>query len=203
MDRNRLTAFTDGVVAVIITIMVLQMSPPHGTRLWDLVALYPVFLSYVLSFVYVAIYWNNHHHFFQLVAKVDGAILWANLHLLFWLSLIPFCTAWVGRNPTAAPTALYGVSLLMAAIAWSLMQTAIVRRQGPDSPLKRALGFDLKGKLSPILYFVGIGAAFWNTLIPDLLYLVVALMWLIPDRRMEAAIAGQSHDRRGGAAPDG
>jgi uncharacterized membrane protein len=198
MDRDRLTAFTDGVVAVIITIMVLEMRPPQGTRLSDLVALYPAFLSYVLSFVYVAIYWNNHHHFFQLVAKVDGAILWANLHLLFWLSLIPFCTAWLGQSRTAAPTALYGVSLLMAAAAWSVMQTTIIRRQGPDSPLKRALGSDLKGKLTPFLYIAGIGSAFWNTLISDLLYLGVALMWLVPDRRMEKAFAAQS----GGATPD-
>jgi uncharacterized membrane protein len=199
MDRDRLTAFTDGVVAVIITIMVLEMKPPHGTRLSDLLAIYPAFLSYVLSFAYVAIYWNNHHHFFQLVAKVDGAILWANLHLLFWLSLVPFCTAWVGQSPTAAPTALYGVSLLMAAAAWYVMQATIIRRQGPDSPLKRALGFDLKGKLSSFLYLAGIGAAFWNTLISDLLYLGVALMWLVPDRRIETAIAAQ----RGGATPDG
>jgi uncharacterized membrane protein len=189
MDRNRLTAFTDGVVAVIITIMVLEMKPPHGTRIADLVGLYPVFLSYVLSFVYVAIYWNNHHHFFQLVKTVNGAILWANLHLLFWLSLVPFCTAWVGRSPVATPTALYGVSLLMAAVAWHVMQRTIVRQQGPDSTLKRALGSDLKGKLSPFLYVIGIGAAFVHPLIADLLYLGVALLWLVPDRRMETAIA--------------
>jgi uncharacterized membrane protein len=163
LDRDRLTAFTDGVVAVIITVMVLEMKPPHGTRLSDLAALYPVFLSYVLSFVYIAIYWNNHHHFFQLVTTVNGAILWANLHLLFWLSLVPFCTAWVGQNPAAAPTALYGVSLLMAALAWYVMQTTIIRQQGPDSPLKRALGSDLKGKLTPLLYIAGIAAAFWNS----------------------------------------
>ena len=189
MDRDRLTAFTDGVVAVIITIMVLELRPPHGTRVADLLALYPVFLSYILSFVYVAIYWNNHHHFFQLVAKVNGAVLWANLYLLFWLSLIPFCTAWVGQNPTATPTALYGVALLMAAVAWSVMQATIIRQQGPDSPLKRALGSDLKGKLSPLLYFAGIGLAFVRPLFSDLLYLGVALMWLVPDRRMERAIA--------------
>ena len=188
MDRDRLTAFTDGVVAVIITIMVLELRPPHGTRVADLLALYPVFLSYILSFVYVAIYWNNHHHFFQLVAKVNGAVLWANLYLLFWLSLIPFCTAWVGQNPTATPTALYGVALLMAAVAWSVMQATIIRQQGPDSPLKRALGSDLKGKLSPLLYFAGIGLAFVRPLFSDLLYLGVALMWLVPDRRMEKAI---------------
>ena len=199
MDRDRLTAFTDGVVAVIITIMVLEMKPPHGTKIADLVGLYPVFLSYVLSFIYIAIYWNNHHHFFQLVKTVNGAILWANLHLLFWLSLVPFCTAWVGQNPAATPTALYGVSLLMAAVAWSIMQTTIIRQQGPDSPLKRALGADLKGKLTPFLYLAGIGAAFVRPLIADLLYFGVALLWLVPDRRMETAIAGH----RGDATPDG
>src|SRR5260221_3807202 len=136
MDRDRLTAFTDGVLAVIITIMVLEMKAPHGAGLEDLVALSPVFMSYVLSFIYVAIYWNNHHHFFQLVETVDGAILWANMHLLFWLSIVPFTTAWMGENHFAPfPTALYGVSLLMAAIAWYLMQIAIIRRQGPASPL--------------------------------------------------------------------
>jgi len=189
MDRDRLTAFTDGVAAVIITLMVFVMKPPHGARIADLLALYPAFLSYVLSFVYVAIYWANHHHFFQLVTRVNGAILWANLHLLFWLSLIPFCTAWVGQSPVAAPTALYGISLLMAAAAWYVMQRTIIRQQGPDSPLKRALGIDLKGKLTLSLYAAGIGAAFVRPLIADLLYLAVALMWLVPDRRMEAAFA--------------
>jgi uncharacterized membrane protein len=141
MERDRLTAFSDGVIAVIITIMVLEMRPPHGADLHALVELAPAFLSYVLSFVYVAIYWNNHHHFFQLVTKVDGAILWANMHLLFWLSLIPFATAWVGANPVSpAPTAVYGVALLMPALAWSLMQSAIIRAQGKVSALARALG---------------------------------------------------------------
>lgn len=191
MDRDRLTAFTDGVMAVIITIMVLEMKPPDGTRLSDLAALYPVFLSYVLSFIYIGIYWNNHHHFFQLVKTVNGAIMWANLHLLFWLSLVPFCTAWVGRTQAAAPTALYGVSLLMPAIAWVVMQTTIIRQQGPDSPLKRALAFDFKGKISPFLYLAGIAAAFVHTVISDLLYFGVALMWLVPDRRVEAILAGE------------
>ena len=189
MGCERLTAFTDGVIAVLITIMVLEMKPPHGARLEDLVALWPVFSSYVLSFVYLAIYWNNHHHFFQLVDDVDGTILWANLHLLFWLSTIPFATAWMGENHFAAvPTALYGVALIMSAIAFYVMQTAIIRHQGPDSPLRAAVGRDLKGKLSPFIYLAGIGLAFVNTMAADLLYLGVALMWLVPDRRIETAI---------------
>ncbi|MDB5430204.1 MAG: hypothetical protein JWP35_1320 [Caulobacter sp.] len=189
MDRDRLTAFTDGVLAVIITIMVLEMRPPHGTGLKDLVALWPVFLSYVLSFIYIGIYWNNHHHFFQLVKTVDGAILWANLHLLFWLSVVPFATAWMGENHFAAvPTALYGASLLMAAIAWYVMQLVIIHRQGDASPLRRALGADIKGKISPVIYLIGIALAFFSTIVSDLLYLGVALMWLVPDRRVEAAI---------------
>ena len=190
MERDRLTAFTDGVLAVIITIMVLEMKPPHGTGLADLAELAPVFLSYLLSFVYIGIYWSNHHHFFQLVQRVDGAILWANIHLLFWLSLVPFATAWMGENHfSAAPTALYGVSLLMPALAWYLMQMTIMERQGRDSALRVALGRDLKGKLSPLIYLVGIACAFVNPAISDALYLAVALAWLVPDRRVEAALA--------------
>lgn len=200
MDRDRLTAFTDGVVAVIITIMVLEMHPPKGAALADLAALWPVFLSYVLSFVYIAIYWNNHHHFFHLVKSVDGAVLWANLHLLFWLSLVPFCTAWLGEHPQPVPTALYGGALLMAAIGWWVMQSVIIRQQGKNSPLKRALGADLKGNLSPLLYLAGIALAFFDTRISYGLYLAVALMWLIPDRRIEAAIRGEQ-DRSAGAPP--
>ena len=189
MERDRLTAFTDGVLAIIVTIMVLEMRPPHGASLHDLVGLAPVFLSYVLSFIYLGIYWNNHHHFFQLVDSVDGSILWANLHLLFWLSMVPFATAWMGENEYApVPTALYGASLTMAGLAWTLMQAVIIRKQGPDSPLRHALGRDLKGKLSPLVYLAGIGLAFVNTLFADLLYLAVALMWLIPDRRVETTI---------------
>ena len=189
MPRDRLTAFTDGVLAVIITIMVLEMKPPAGVSLPELLALWPVFLSYVLSFIYVAIYWNNHHHFFQLVERVDGAILWANTHLLFWLSLVPFATAWMGENHFApAPTALYGLALLMSAIAWYVMQSVIIGRQGPDSPLHRAIGRDLKGKASPLIYLAGIGLAFVSPVASDLLYLGVALMWLIPDRRVEAIL---------------
>jgi len=189
MNRERLTAFTDGVLAVIITIMVLEMKPPHGATLADLAALWPVFLSYVLSFVYIGIYWNNHHHFFHLVRTVDGGLLWANMHLLFWLSLVPFATAWMGENHfAAAPTALYGGSLLMAAVAWVIMQRVIIRNQGESSPLRLALGRDLKGRLSPFLYLAGMAVAFVNTLVADLLYASVALLWLIPDRRVETSL---------------
>jgi uncharacterized membrane protein len=189
MVRDRLTAFTDGVLAVIITIMVLEMKPPHGTGLQDLVTLAPVFMSYILSFIYIGIYWNNHHHFFHLVEQVNGSILWANLHLLFWLSTIPFATAWMGENHFApVPTALYGASLLMSAVAWFVMQTVIVRQQGPDSSLRRAIGRDLKGKVSPFIYLAGIALAFVSALASDLLYLGVALMWLVPDRRVETTL---------------
>ena len=189
MDRDRLTAFTDGVLAVIITIMVLEMKPPHGPGLEDLIALWPLFMSYVLSFIYIAIYWNNHHHFFQLVEAVDGTILWANLHLLFWLSTVPFATAWMGEHQFApVPTALYGVALLMPAIAWYIMQAAIIRRQGPDSPLRRAIGRDIKGKISPFIYLAGVAAAFVNPAVSDLLYFGAALVWLVPDRRVESSL---------------
>lgn len=191
MDRDRLTTFTDGVLAVIITIMVLEMKPPHGATLADLAAQTPVFMSYVLSFIYIGIYWTNHHHFFQLVRSVNGTILWANMYLLFWLSIIPFATAWVGENPMAAgPAAAYGAGLLMASVAWYVMQIAIIRQQGEDSPLRRAIGRDLKGKISPFVYLAGIGLAFVNTVASDLLYLGVALMWLVPDRRVESTVGG-------------
>jgi len=187
MNRDRLTAFTDGVLAVIITIMVLEMKAPHGTGLDDLFALWPVFMSYVLSFIYVAIYWNNHHHFFQIVEAVDGAILWANMHLLFWLSIVPFATAWMGENDFAPiPTALYGVALLMPAIAWYILQTAIIRHQGSDSPLQAAIGRDIKGKISPFIYAAGIVTAFVSTTASGLFYFGAALIWLIPDRRVES-----------------
>ena len=159
MTSGRLEAFSDGVIAIIITIMVLEMKVPHGDRVHDLAPLLPTFLSYVLSFVYVGIYWNNHHHMLHACTAVTGAILWANLHLLFWLSLFPFTTGWMGENHfTAVPTALYGVVLLMAAIAYLLLQQAIIRAQGPDSILKKAIGRDWKGKLSPMLYIVAIVA---------------------------------------------
>jgi uncharacterized membrane protein len=192
MNRERLTAFTDGVLAVIITIMVLEMKPPHGATLGDLKAVAPVFLSYLLSFIYIGIYWNNHHHFFQLVPRVNGTVLWANMHLLFWLSLVPFATAWLGENNFApAPTALYGVSLLMPAIAWVVLQQAIFLHQGRQSPLRHALGTDWKGKLSPFLYGSGIALAFVEPLLSQVLYWAVALIWLVPDRRIERHVSDQ------------
>jgi uncharacterized membrane protein len=177
------------VIAIIITIMVLELKAPEGDRLADLVRLWPVFLSYLLSFVYVGIYWNNHHHFFQLVDRVDGAVLWANLHLLFWLSLVPFATAWTGEHEgAAAPTALYGVSLLMPAIAWYVLQAVIIRGQGPDSPLAATLGRDLKGKISPVIYVAGVGLAFVQPLLAYAVYAGMALLWLVPDRRVETRL---------------
>jgi uncharacterized membrane protein len=189
VEKDRLLAFSDGVIAIIITIMVLELKVPHEPSLAALAAVAPVFLSYVLSFLYLAIYWNNHHHFFHLVRRVDGVMLWANLHLLFWLSLIPFATGWMGENHFApVPTALYGVSLLMPALAWRWMQWAIIRSHGRDSPLARALGRDVKGKLSPLLYAAGIGLSFVDTRMACAIYLLVALLWLIPDRRIERVV---------------
>jgi uncharacterized membrane protein len=191
LEKDRVLAFSDGVIAIIITIMVLELKVPHEPTLTALAAVVPVFLSYVLSFLYLAIYWNNHHHFFHLVRRVDGMMLWANMHLLFWLSLIPFATGWMGENHFApVPTALYGVALLMPALAWQWLQWAIIRGHGGDSPLAQALGRDLKGKLSPLLYAAGVAAAFVDTRIAGSLYVLVALMWLIPDRRIEK-IAGR------------
>ena len=190
MQKERLVAFTDGVIAVVITIMVLELKAPHATNFSALLGLAPTFFSYVLSFVYVGIYWSNHHHFFTLVDKVDGAILWANMHLLFWISLVPFTTAWVGETHNAPiPTALYGLSLFMPAVAWYVMQAVIIHHQGPGSPLKAALGSDMKGKLSPFLYAAGIVGAFFNVWIADVFFVRVALMWLVPDRRVERTTA--------------
>jgi uncharacterized membrane protein len=190
MRPERLSGFSDGVIAIIITIMVLELKVPHGGDLEALKSSLPVFLSYVLSFLYVAIYWNNHHHLLHTCKRVNGAILWANTHLLFWLSLIPFATAWLGENHVAAlPTALYGVALLMPAIAYYLLQTAIVRVNGADSSLAQALGADLKGKISPLIYIAGIALAFVNPWFSIALYVLVALIWLIPDRRIERALA--------------
>ncbi|HUM08489.1 MAG TPA: TMEM175 family protein [Acidocella sp.] len=190
MQKDRLAAFSDGVIAVIITIMVLDLKIPHDPSLNALKAVFPTFVSYILSFIYVAIYWNNHHHFFHLVTRVNGAILWANMHLLFWLSLIPFATGWLGENDTASwPAAIYGVALLMPAIAWYGLQTVIIRTQGPGSALAQALGPDLKGKISPLLYLTGIGLAFAYVWLADAIYALVALMWIIPDRRVEDAIS--------------
>jgi len=186
MSKGRLEAFSDGVIAIIITIMVLELKVPHGARLSDLLPLVPVFLSYILSFVYVGIYWNNHHHMLHASTTVTGAMLWANLHLLFWLSLFPFATGWMGENHFAAvPTALYGAVLLMAAIAYYVLERAIIRAQGPDSILKKAVGRDLKGKLSPVLYVVAILATLVSPYIAEALYVATALIWLIPDRRIE------------------
>jgi uncharacterized membrane protein len=189
VEKERLTAFSDGMIAVIITIMVLELKAPHNASLGALGALAPGFLSYILSFVYVAIYWNNHHHFFHLVGRVDGATLWANLHLLFWLSLVPFTTAWMGENHfSSVPTAVYGVVLLMSAVAWFILQSVIIRKQGSESALAHAIGRDVKGKTSPLFYSIGILTAFVDTRISDAMYVLVALMWLIPDRRVERAI---------------
>ena len=179
-------AFSDGVIAILITIMVLELRLPHGTSWHALGRVLPSFLAYALSFVFLGIYWNNHHHMLAAVSRVSGTALWANLHLLFWLSLFPFATAWMGENHFApTPTALYGLSLLTAALAWLVLQQVIIRGQGPASPLHRALGGDLKGKLSPFLYLAGAGLAYIDTRISGLLYTAVALMWLIPDRRIE------------------
>jgi uncharacterized membrane protein len=195
MEKDRLLAFSDGVIAVVITIMVLELKAPHETTLDALVAAAPTFLSYVLSFVYVAIFWNNHHHFFHLVRRVNGAILWANLHLLFWISLIPFTTSWMGENEKAAmPTAVYGVVLLASALAWVVMQKVIIRSQGEGSSLARALGRDLKGKLSPACYLAAILLSFVHTAIAQAIYALVALLWLIPDRRVERAVSRPGHD---------
>ena len=189
MEKSRLLAFSDGVIAIIITIMVLELKVPHEPTLAGLLPVAPVFVSYVLSFLYLAIYWNNHHHFFHLVRHVDGAMLWANMHLLFWLSLVPFATGWMGENDFApVPTAAYGVTLLMPALAWQVMQWTIIRGQGVDSALARAVGRDLKGKISPALYLAGIALAFVDARIAGALYLLVALFWLIPDRRIERLV---------------
>jgi uncharacterized membrane protein len=190
MGKNRLEAFSDGVIAIIITIMVLELKVPHGERIDTLAPLIPVFLSYVLSFIYVGIYWNNHHHMLHTCRKVTGSILWANLHLLFWLSMFPFATGWMGENHFAAtPAALYGVVLLMAAIAYWLLQQLIIASQGPDSLLKKAVGGDWKGKMSPVTYAIAIPLAFWSQWVSLGLYVLVALVWLVPDRRIEHVLA--------------
>jgi len=192
MGRDRLTAFSDGVIAVIITIMVLELKVPHGADWNALRGLAPIFLSYVLSFVYVAIYWNNHHHFLHTVTRVSGPILWANNHLLFWISLIPFSAGWMSENDFAPlPTAVYGVSLLMPGLAWLLLQNAITRKHGRESVLAKALGRDLKGKISGVLYVAAIMLAFVNPWISLAIYALVALIWLMPDRRIEHAIAAE------------
>ncbi|MHB8622611.1 MAG: TMEM175 family protein [Sulfuricaulis sp.] len=190
MGKVRLEAFSDGVLAIIITIMVLELKVPHGQAIAVLTPLLPVFLSYVLSFVYIGIYWNNHHHMLHTVGRVSGGILWANLHLLFWLSLFPFATGWMGENHFASlPTALYGVVLLMAALAYWILQRRIIATQGHGSLLARAVGQDLKGKSSPLIYAIAIPLAFLSSWVSQCLYVFVALLWLIPDRRIEKAMA--------------
>ncbi|HWA01271.1 MAG TPA: TMEM175 family protein [Caulobacterales bacterium] len=194
MEKDRLLAFSDGVIAIIITIMVLELRPPHAPTWEALRELAPVFLSYVLSFIYIAIYWNNHHHMLYVAKGVNGAILWANMGLLFCLSLVPFATAWMGETEGAPlPTAIYGVSLILPAFAYLLLQTLLVRSDGPDSTLARAVtsGNDWKGKLSPVAYALGIALAFWTPQISWALYVLVALVWLVPDKRIERAISGE------------
>ena len=202
MTKGRLEAFSDGVIAIIITIMVLKLKVPHGADWTALAKLLPVFLSYVLSFLYVGIYWNNHHHLLHTLSRVNGTILWANLHLLFWLSLIPAATGWLGENPFAqAPTVLYGVALLMPALAYSLLQRAIVRAHGGDGVLARALGRDLKGHLSLFLYLLAIACAFFVPWVSQGLYVAVALIWLIPDRRIARSLADGAGDGHGETRP--
>jgi uncharacterized membrane protein len=194
MKTNRIEAFSDGVFAIIITIMVLELKVPHDPDIKALQPLLPVFFTYVLSFVYLGIYWNNHHHLLMTCHQISGGIMWANLHLLFWLSLFPFVTGWMGENHfQSTPSALYGLVLLMAAIAYVILQTLIIRMQGPDSKLARAIGFDLKGKLSAILYVMAIGVSFVQPWIAGCIYIAVALIWLIPDRRLKNAFASSEH----------
>lgn len=190
MFKNRLEAFSDGVLAIIITIMVLEMKVPHGTGWEVLKPILPIFLSYLMSFVYLGIYWNNHHHMLHTVERVTGSILWANLHLLFWLSLVPFATGWMGENHfERAPVALYGIVLLMSGIAYFILQTCIIRSQGSDSKLAYAIGKDGKGKASPILYVTAIAASIWQPWAAIAIYVLVALMWLVPDKRIERTFA--------------
>ena len=189
MSTGRLEAFSDGVVAIIITIMVLELRAPHNSDWEALRPLIPAFLSYLLSFVFLGIYWNNHHHMLHMADRINGAILWANLHLLFWLSLVPFVTGWMEQNRFAdLPTAAYGVVLLMAALAYKILQTAIVRDQGADSRLRKAIGGDLKGRLSLLLYAAAVPLAFSRAWVAIGIYILVALMWLVPDRRIESKV---------------
>ena len=189
MNKNRLEAFSDGVLAIIITIMILEIKAPEGKEFQDLISVFPKFISYVLSFIYIGIYWNNHHHLLQGLTKVNGKMLWANLHLLFWLSLIPFSTAWMGENYFSKSTmTLYGIILMFSAIAFNLLQTCIVKTEGTDSLVGRATKNDLKGKLSIVLYLLGIIISFFNQWISGVIYLIVALIWLVPDTRIEKSL---------------
>ena len=190
MEKNRLEAFSDGVLAIIITIMVLELRVPAGSDIAMLKPLLPVFLTYALSFIYLGIYWNNHHHLLKAAGRVNGAMMWANLHLLFWLSLFPFVTGWMGENHfTTVPTAVYGTVLLLAAIAYYILQSVIIAGQGCDSKLAAAIGRDFKGKLSPVLYAIAVAAALFHPWISCGLYVLVALLWLVPDRRIERLLA--------------
>ena len=194
MGKNRLEAFSDGVLAIIITIMVLELKAPHDDSLAALRPLLPVFMAYLLSFLYIAIYWNNHHHLMHTVEQVSASILWANMHLLFWLSLVPFATAWMGENHFGAmPTALYGSVLLMAGFAYWLLQRAIIRSHGPGSVLASAIGNDAKGYGSMLLYAIAIPLAFYREFLADAIYLLVALWWLVPDRRIERKLGQGRH----------
>ncbi|PGL71840.1 TMEM175 family protein [Bacillus sp. AFS055030] len=189
MHKNRLEAFSDGVLAIIITIMVLEIKIPHSPNIQDLVQLLPTFLSYLLSFIYVGIYWNNHHHMIYTLQKVTGSIMWANLHLLFWLSLIPFASGWMGENHYKPyPTMLYGVILLMTAIAYFILQSIIIQKEGKNSKLKRAIGNDWKGKTSVICYFSAVCTSLIWPWFAQIIYVIVAIMWLLPDRRIEKVI---------------
>jgi len=189
MSTARLEAFSDGVMAVIITIMVLELKVPHGNTLESLAPLLPTFLTYVLSFVYLGIYWTNHHHMMHVTEGVNGAILWANLHLLFWLSFTPFVTGWMGDNPAdAMPAAAYGCVMFMAAVAWTILQRTIITNEGSRSELATAVGHDLKGKISAALYLLAIPLAFFRSWIADIIYVTVALIWLVPDRRIETRL---------------
>lgn len=193
MTKDRLEAFSDGVLAIIITIMVLELRPPLRANWSALVPLLPVFLSYVLSFVFLSIYWNNHHHLFQAIEQVNGSVLWANMHLLFWLSLIPFVTGWMGENNFASePVALYGVVLLLSAIAYFILVRVLIRLHGQDSVLGRAIGGDLKGKISPVIYFAAIPVALVAPWMAFALYVLVAIIWLVPDRRIEKTLTSSS-----------
>jgi len=196
MGKNRLEAFSDGVLAIIITIMVLELKVPHGSDLAALQPILPIFLSYVLSFIYIGIYWNNHHHLLKAAPRVSAAIMWANLHLLFWLSLFPFATGWMGENHfTSLPSAIYGAVLLFAAIAYYILQWLIIAEAGPHSKLAESFGRDWKGKLSPLLYASGIGLAFFRPWAAGCIYVLVALTWLIPDRRIERVVDDRAPER--------
>jgi len=200
MSKGRMEAFSDGVLAIIITIMVLELTPPHEAELAALLPLAPVFLSYVLSFIYIGIYWNNHHHLLQAAKQVDGRSLWANMHLLFWLSLVPFATAWVGENAFAAwPVALYGAVLFCAGLAYYLLARVLIAGHGPESLLARAIGRDTKGWLSMVIYAVGIGLAFVSAGLAMLVYTAVAVMWLVPDTRIERTLAAKDAGHKNNA----